>query len=77
MSLCRSHDVLNADIWTMTNNEKNALCRLVRRKIFFDMEKITTENNLNMRTIDDITTILGSTFNIDVIICSNDTYKGI
>jgi hypothetical protein len=45
--------------------------------MFFDMEKITTENNLKMRTIDDVTTILASTFNIDVIICSNDIYKGI
>jgi hypothetical protein len=62
---------------TTTNNDKNVLCRLVGRKIFFDMEKITTENNLKMRTIDDVTTFLGSTFNIDVIICSNDTHKGI
>jgi hypothetical protein len=36
---------------------------------------MTSENNPKISTIDEVITILGSTCNDDVIICSNKTYN--
>ena len=59
----------------MTNIDKKML-RLLRWKIFFDIEKMTSKNDSKMSTIDNVTIILVKICDNEVIICSNDTYIG-
>jgi hypothetical protein len=71
-SLWRSHVVLSTDTWNITNIDMKILCRLLRSKSFRDIEKITTANNPKMSTIDELTTILVSTWKSHDIVYSND-----